>query len=73
MPVLDDLVERRPDLALRRVDINRPGAEGIDWKSPVARQFGITSLPHVKVFGPDKKLIAEGDPALTMVQQWAGE
>lgn len=53
------LHERRADVAVVKVDINRPGVRGIDWKSPVAREFGLQSIPHFKVFGPDGKLIAD--------------
>jgi len=49
----------RADIAVVKVDINRPGVKGIDWKSPVAKQFALHSIPHFKVYGPDGKLIAE--------------
>lgn len=49
----------RADVAVVKVDINRPDVKGIDWKSPVARQFNLQSIPHFKVYGPDGKLIAE--------------
>ncbi len=53
-----------------KVDINRPGVKGIDWQSPVARQFSLESIPHFKVYGPDGKLQAEGDSAYEMVLGW---
>jgi thiol-disulfide isomerase/thioredoxin len=49
--------------AFRQIDINRPGVAGIDWSSPLARQYGLQSIPHLIVYGPDKRLIAEGDIA----------
>jgi thiol-disulfide isomerase/thioredoxin len=48
--------------AIRRVDINRPGVVGIDWESPVARQFKIDSLPRVVIYDNRVK-VAEGDAA----------
>lgn len=74
----------RDDIAVVKVDINRLGVKGIDWKSPVAAQFKLRSIPHFKVFGPDGKLLAEdvlelgpdGQPtkrdskARAMVDQW---
>lgn len=60
----------RADLAVVKVDINRPDVKGIDWKSPVARQYGMNSIPHFKVYGPDGKLLAEGKPARAMVDRW---
>jgi thiol-disulfide isomerase/thioredoxin len=51
--------------AFRRIDINRPGVVGIDWSSPLARQYGLQAIPHLIVYGPDKRLIAEGETAET--------
>jgi thiol-disulfide isomerase/thioredoxin len=56
---LHQLHTRRADVAVVKVDINRPDVKGIDWQSPVARQFDLHSIPHFKVFGPDGKLVAE--------------
>jgi thiol-disulfide isomerase/thioredoxin len=55
-PVLDDLARRRPDLAVRKINI-------VSWDSPVARQYGITVLPHLKLYGPHGELLAEDDSA----------
>jgi thiol-disulfide isomerase/thioredoxin len=62
-PHLVTLHSARKDVAVVSVDINRPGIKGIDWKSPVARQYGLHSIPHFQVYGPDGKLMAEGDAA----------
>ncbi|MBI5382507.1 MAG: thioredoxin family protein [Opitutae bacterium] len=69
-PKLDALHAKRADVAVVKVDINRPDKKGIDWKSPVALQYGLKSIPHFKVFGPDGKLLAEGDSAKKMVTKW---
>lgn len=69
-PRLEKLHTARADIAVVKVDINRPGVKGIDWKSPVARQFNLQSIPHFKVFDPDGKLKAEGDEAYAMVTSW---
>ena len=69
-PELVKLHQKRDDIAVVKVDINRPGVRGIDWQSPVARQFSLESIPHFKVFGPDGTLKAEGDPAYEMVMGW---
>lgn len=71
-PLLDELHATRDDLAVLKVDINRPDVRGIDWNSPVVEQYGIRSVPHFKVFGPDGKLMAEGDAARDMVVKWLG-
>jgi len=69
-PRLEKLHAARADIAVVKVDINRPGVKGIDWRSPVARQYNLNSIPHFKVFGPDGKLKAEGDEAYEMVAGW---
>lgn len=54
-PLLERLVEEHPDrLALRKIDV-------IDWSSPVARQHGLSAIPHLVLFGPDGARLAEGD------------
>lgn len=69
-PQLEKLAQARPDLALVKVDINRAGIQGIDWQSPVARQFSLQGIPHLKVYGADGKLMAEGDNAFQLVMGW---
>lgn len=61
-PVLAQLHQSRDDVVVVKVDINRPGVRGIDWKSPVAQQFRLNSIPHFKVYGPNGKLLAEDGP-----------
>ena len=54
-PRLADLAGRHSDrLALRKVDI-------INWDSPVTRQHGVTSIPHMVLYGPDGSRLAAGD------------
>lgn len=67
-PPLHAAVQKNPALALRVVDINRPGAQGIDWGSPVTRQHGISSIPYFVVFDGAGAEIARGSTASTMVQ-----
>lgn len=51
---LKKLHQRRPDVMVIMVDIDRSGSKGIDFKSPVAEQFDIGGVPTVKVFPPGK-------------------
>lgn len=73
---LKSLHAQREDLVVIQVDINRAGHRGIDWKSPVAQQFGLHSIPRFMVFGPDGRKLAEdrgsegGNPARRMVDGW---
>jgi thioredoxin len=71
-PKLEALAQKRNDSAVVKVDINRPGVQGIDWQSPVARQFGLQSIPNFKVYGPDGKLQGEGDAAYEWVIKQVG-
>jgi thiol-disulfide isomerase/thioredoxin len=58
-PKLEKLHSNRDDIVVVAVDINRPGFKGIDFKSPVAAQYGLHSIPHFKIYGPDGKLKVE--------------
>lgn len=68
------LHQKRPDIVVVKVDINRPGVKKIDWSSPVAQQYQMNSIPRFKIFGPDGKLLAAdiGDdkPARKLVNTW---
>ena len=68
-PKLVKLHQNRDDIAVVKVDINRPGVKGIDWESPVAQQYQLHSIPHFKIYGPDGKLQADGDAAYGKVSQ----
>jgi len=71
---LKALHRKRADIVVVKVDINRPGVQKIDWDSPVAKQYGMNSIPRFKIYGPDGKLIAEDTrenrPARKMVDAW---
>jgi len=56
---LADLHARRADIVIVKVDINRADVRGIDWQSPVARQYDLHSIPHFKVYGPSGQLLGE--------------
>ena len=65
---LDALHAAREDIVVVKVDINRPEHKGIDWKSPVAQQYKMQSIPYFKVYGPDGKLVADGKEASALVR-----
>ena len=48
-------VRARDDMVLRRIKIP-------SWGSPVARQYGITHLPHYRFWDPDGKLVKQYSP-----------
>ena len=66
-PRLHKLHADRADIVVVEVDINRPGIRGIDWSSPVAKQYGLHSIPHFKIYAPNGQLQAEGDDAYGLV------
>lgn len=72
-PTLERLASTRQDIAVVKLDINRPGVQGIDWQSPTARQFNLGSIPFFMIFGPDCQLMAQGDQARALIQQWTGQ
>ena len=69
-PAIEVLSRERDDIELVKVNINRPGHEGIDGGSPVARQYEISAVPYFKIYGPDGQLRAEGDEAHALVIRW---
>jgi thioredoxin 1 len=69
-PLLEQLGQKRSDLQIVKLDINRPGVAGIDWGSPLARQFSLQSIPHFKIYDGNGRLLKEGDPAFKQVVAW---
>jgi len=68
-PYLKKLDARREDIAVIKIDINRTGVEGIDWDSPVAKQFRLKSIPYFIVITPWGKFMCEGKEAYNYVVQ----
>jgi thiol-disulfide isomerase/thioredoxin len=60
----------RSDLAVVKVDINRPEIHRIDWQSPVVEQYGLRSLPYFKIYGPEGEFLMEGPKARQLVDDW---
>lgn len=59
-PTLDRLAASKSGvLAIKKVDI-------INWDSAVSAQYRIQSIPHLKLFGEDGQLLAEGDSGHVM-------
>jgi len=68
-PLLERLDLKREDIVVFKVDINRPGVKGIDWSSPLARQYRLRSIPHFKIYDPGGDLSHENKPAYLEVQR----
>ena len=72
-PFMLRLHQERADLAVVKVDINRPDVRGIDWRSPVAVKYRLGSIPAFTVYDADGNLMASGDAARNLVFGWLGE
>ena len=72
-PVMEQLAAKRPDLAINKVNINRPEVRGIDWRSPLAQQYQIRQVPYFMIFSPQGKLVAQGQDAVEQVKRWLRE
>ena len=72
-PLMERLAAARRDLAVKKLDINRPGVRGIDWQSPLAQQYQIRSVPYFMIFNSRRKLTATGREAAQQVEEWLRE
>jgi thiol-disulfide isomerase/thioredoxin len=71
-PGVKKLHTTREDIAVVFVNIDRPGSKGIDWDSPVSKQYDVpsTGTPLFKVYGPDGKLQVERKAGYKLVTSW---
>jgi thioredoxin 1 len=72
-PLMAKLAKKRPDLAIKKVNINRPGVNGIDWRSPLAQQYQIRQVPFFMIFNPQGQLVSQGREAVETVGGWLQE
>jgi len=49
-PALEKMANSDPEVALRKIDI-------VNWGTPVAKQYSVTSIPQVNVYGRTGKLV----------------
>lgn len=68
-PYLEQIHGKRNDIVIRSYDVNRKGAEGIEWDSPLAKQYGLHGLPAFKIFNEKGVMIAEGGEASEQVRR----
>jgi thiol-disulfide isomerase/thioredoxin len=73
-PLLEQLAQKRSDLAIKKMSIQRPEVSGkIDWQSPLAQQLGLHSIPHFMIFNAQGKLESQGQAATKQVLAWLKE
>jgi thioredoxin 1 len=61
-PLLETLASEDPDIVLVKVDI-------VNWNTPVAQQFGLKSIPNVRVFNKAKSQIGDGTSDIKSVTE----
>lgn len=73
-PLLEQLAQKRSDLVIKKVNIQRPEVSGkIDWQSPLAQQLGLHSIPHFMIFNAKGRLESQGQEAMKQVLGWLQE
>lgn len=73
-PLMEQLAQKRPDLVIKKVDIQRPEISGhIDWQGPLAKQLGLRSIPHFMIFDQKGQLTSQGQEAMKQVLGWLQE
>jgi len=61
-PLMDGINAHVPDMQVLFMNIG-------DWNTPVTQRYGITSIPHLKIYDNSGSLVAEGRDARTWLQQ----
>lgn len=51
-PDLEAIAKTDPNVVLRKVDI-------VKWQTPVTKQYGIRSIPDIRIFDANKKLVGK--------------
>ena len=69
-PYLEMLHKTHGDVAIVIVEINLSGVRGIDWKSPVAREYGLSFIPYLRIYNAEGKLAADGEEAMRQIVDW---
>lgn len=66
-PLLDRLAFERPGYLVVKVNVNRPGVQGIDWQSPTCKKYELHQLPTFQVYSEKGELEAAGEAAFGQV------
>lgn len=72
-PFLERLAEKRKDISIKVIDIDRPDAEEIDFESPVAEQYDIHVVPQFRIYDSRQMLSATGDDAKQKIKHMMQE
>lgn len=69
-PKLSAMAAKRPKTNVVKLNIDRPGAKGMDFDSPLAKQYNLAGIPYFMVFDENGQLKAQGREAHMMVLEW---
>lgn len=69
-PKLEALSKSREDIVVRKININRSSVHGIDWQSPVVKQYKIKSVPSFRIYDKNGNLWLEGKSAYNKIYSW---
>ncbi len=72
-PYLEKLDKKQDDIVVKKIDINRKGVGGIDWSSPVVKQYKIRSVPYFLIYNKDGKPDSKGSSAYKKVVKYLKE
>ncbi|MDZ4816173.1 MAG: thioredoxin family protein [Verrucomicrobiota bacterium] len=61
-PALEELIKNSDGVVLKKVNI-------VNWDSPVAKQYGLKSIPAIRIYGADGKEIYNGGGNLAAIEQ----
>ena len=64
-PYLKDMA-KDPRIAVRKVDI-------VNWNSPVAGQWRLTSIPNLRVYDPNGRLLGKPTSNLNQIIAWINQ
>jgi thiol-disulfide isomerase/thioredoxin len=66
-PLLKKLDKQRQDLVVLAVDINRKEVKGIDFLSPLARQYNLQFVPYFRIYDGEGNLTNQGQEASVQI------
>ena len=62
-PMLENLANADEEVYLRKIDI-------VKWGTDVTQQFGIRSIPNIRVFNRNGQMVGQGTSNIKLVQQY---
>lgn len=68
--MLEALAAGKKDVKVRKFNINRPGVQGIDYESPLAKEHVRNGIPAFEVYDPEGKPVAN---AFNQLVEWCNQ